>query len=155
MSYVLVPVPDEFVADVEQFLFQLRLREDLAPFDEDAMAEHLLSLDEEPRSIMLTIAEAVVQKRPYSDVELAELLGVSVRELLGLLTDINDVRVRSYAGNLVFTERATDEDDPTRTVRRLQMLLGYALAAVQRGKLLGFTPLRARSSESSDGSLPE
>jgi hypothetical protein len=137
MGYVLVPVPEELVPDVDQLLFQLRFRADAPDFDEAAMGEHILSLDEEPRALLLEVAEAVAEGRPYSDVDLAARLGMTVREMMGLLTEVNDITVRPFSGNLVFTVRAPSDDDTSQSVRRLHMLLLHARTAIEQRKALG------------------
>jgi hypothetical protein len=137
MGYVLVPVPEELVPDVDQLLFQLRFRADVPDFDETAMGEHILSLDEESRALLLEVAEAVAEDRPYVDADLAARLGITVRELMGLLTEVNDVTVRPFSGNLVFTVRVPSDDDPNQSVRRLHMLLLHARTANEQRKALG------------------
>lgn len=133
----MVPIPEELLEQVGELLLKLRLGLDADPFDSTAMGEHLLSLDDAPRGVLLEVAAAVVAGQPLVDTELADALGISVRELFGLLTDVNDIRVRVFTGSLVFVDRHVDPNDPERPVRRLRMLDGYALMVVERRAALG------------------
>ena len=137
MVHVMVPVPEELLEQVDELLLKLRLGLEASPFDSTAMGEYLLSLDEQPRGVLLEVAAAVVAGQPLDDVELADILGITVRELFGLLTDVNDVTVRVFTGSLVTADRRTDPTDPERSLRRLRMLDGYALMVVEQRAVLG------------------
>jgi len=137
MGHVMVPVPEELLEPVGELLLKLRLGLDPQAFDSTAMGEHLLSLDDAPRGVLLEVGAAVVAGEPLVDTELADILGISVRELFGLLTDVNDVRVRVFTGSLVFADRHIDPKETERSVRRLRMLDGYALMVVEQRAALG------------------
>src|SRR5579871_4617390 len=131
MEIVMVPVPTELVADVDALLFRLRFQANAPSFDHEAMGEHLLMLSEEPRAVLLEVAAGVLEGRPRSDTELVAQFGVTLRELFGIVTEINDVTVRPLSSNLVYPLRAQAENDPATAVRQLHMLQGYALMATE------------------------
>jgi hypothetical protein len=137
MSWVNVPVPEELVDDVQALLFQLRFRSDVPRFDHVAMGEHLRSLAPEPLALVCAVAQGVVAGEPVEDVDLAERLGVTVRELYGLVSEANDVTVRPFQGNLVFVIREQVPDDESLSFRRLHMLAGYAQMVVEHMQVLG------------------
>jgi hypothetical protein len=136
MAWVNVPVPEEYVEDVHAYLFQLRFRSDVPEFDSIAMGDHILSLTDEQRAMLFVIAAAVAEGQPPEDTRVAEDLGVSVREVFGLVTEVNDITVRPFTGNLVFSLRQPRADNPGETVRRLHMLLGHAQMVVEQRRVL-------------------
>jgi hypothetical protein len=137
MSWVMVPVPEELVDEVQGLLFALRFRSDIPEFDVGAMGEHLLTLGPEAGHVMATVASAVVDGRGVEPSDLAQELGVSVRELFGLVAEANDVTVRKFGGNIVYVVREKDPDDPDVSVTKLQMTPGYAHMVVEQARVLG------------------
>jgi hypothetical protein len=100
------------------------------------MGDHILSLTDEQRAMLFVIAAAVAEGQPPEDTRVAEDLGVSVREVFGLVTEVNDITVRPFTGNLVFSLRQPRADNPGETVRRLHMLLGHAQMVVEQRRVL-------------------
>jgi hypothetical protein len=139
MDYVMVPVPEELVAQVELFMFQLRGRGKVAQWDDGAMGRHLLALADEPRAVLSAVAAGVVADNPVDSAQLAEEMQVSVRELFGLVMEANDVTVAPYAGALIFARRIQVDDGAggTRGVRALHMLSGQAHAVRAQESILG------------------
>lgn len=145
MTWVMVPVPDELVPQVQALLYQLRYKAQVPQFDEAAMGEHLLSLEDEPRAVLSKVAAGVVAGDPIEDAQLAEQLGVGLRELSGLVMEANDVTVRAFPGSIMFFrgDQVDDGAGATRRRRVLYMLPGFAQAVANQEIALG---LRRRPS---------
>ena len=146
ITWVMVPVPEELTEQVQVLLYQLRYQAAAGPrWDEEAMGEHLLALAEEPRALLCAVAAGVVAGNPIEDAALAERLGVTVREMFGLVMEANDVTVRPFAGNIIFavSDEIDDGKGATRRRRVLHMLPSYAAAALNEEIALG---LRRRTS---------
>ncbi len=141
MDIVMVPVPEHLVGDVDALLFRLRFAADMPDFDPDAMREHMLLLADEPRAVLVAIAAGVVDGHPRTDADLAGEFDISRRELFGIVDEVNDVTVRPFKANLVFSVRKPDENDPSASVRQLHMLFVHAATAVEIGKELGVAPV--------------
>ena len=139
MNWVMVPVPDELVPQIQVLLYQLRYKANVPQWGEDEMGEHLLTLADEPCGVLLAVAAGVVDNDPVEDVVLAEQFGVGIRELFGLVMEANDVTVRPIGGDIIHARRDEVDDGSggTRSRRVLHMLPGYAYAAVNQGKVLG------------------
>jgi len=101
MTWVMVPVPEDLAGDVEMLLFQMKYRNATAPWDADLIAAHMRSLEAEPRALLSAVAAGVLAHEPIEDVELAARLGVTVREVFGVVRDANDVTVASMVGDLI------------------------------------------------------
>jgi hypothetical protein len=141
MAWVEVPVPAEFEQDVKDYLTRLSFQNALVQWDEPLMAEHLLSLEEEPRILLGAVAAGVLKGHLVEDTEMAELLGVNVREVYGVMREANGTE----HGDLIYA-RAEESDDGSggmRTRRVLYMLDGYAHLVRDQEAALGLRRRRA------------
>jgi hypothetical protein len=147
MGWVMVPVPEELRGEVDALLFRLRMLSGAPDIDGLTMHEHLLSLAVEARAVLFEVAAAVAEGQPIEDRRLAEMLGISGPELLGLVSEANEVTVLPFEGKLVFTGREPDAARPGETIRRLQMLEGHAQMVIAEAELLGLERAASPSSE--------
>ncbi len=147
MDVVKVPVPEELVADVNALLVRLRFQGDIPQFDSAGVREHLLALSEDARTLLLEIAAGVLARHPRSEAELATQFGVTSRELFGIVSEINDITVRSFNSNFVYPMRVPNEQDPSTATRQLHMLHGYALMTISEARELGWKPSAAAPQE--------
>lgn len=137
MSWVMVPVPEELRGEVDALLYRLRLRNEAPGLDPATMGEHLLSIADEARAVLLEIAVAVASGQPIEDQRLADMMGISGPELLGLVSEANDVTVVPFKGRLVFIGREPDPARPETTIRRLHMMEGQAQVVIEQAEVLG------------------
>ncbi len=90
MEYVMVPVPEEYVAEVAQYL-QWNTGEvppDL--WELDSVIRFLDGLDEQARTLLLHAAKCADDIVVLPVTEAAKVLGRSERETLGTLIELND-----------------------------------------------------------------
>ena len=114
----MVPVPEDLAPKVKLLLIQLGFRTDAGQWDDDLMERHLRSLNPEARTLLSTVARRVRAGSTIEDVELAELMAVSVREVFGIVREVNAVTVAASPGDLLLlrvedSEDRTDRDDRT------------------------------------------
>jgi hypothetical protein len=91
-GYVLVPVPEELVARVSHEVMRLQwMAQGVAqPWPLDEIVDLLLASDELVTNLVRSVARAEIQQRTLDDVEVAEHLGISTRELAGIIREVND-----------------------------------------------------------------
>jgi hypothetical protein len=89
MTYVMVPVPDDMVAEVRQFLRWGLAGPLLGDLDDDAAARFFASLDDEARRFLLVVADAALDSRVLPVAAAAAATGCSEREALGLMAELN------------------------------------------------------------------
>ena len=91
-GYVLVPVPQELVARVGQEVMRLQWTAQgvARPWPIDDIVELLMSSDELVTILIRSAARAELEHRTLGDVEVAEHLGISTRELAGIIREVND-----------------------------------------------------------------
>ena len=144
MSWVMVPVPEDIAPRVKLLLFQLGHRNDAGQWDDDLMDGHLRSLNPEARRLLSTVARRVRAGSTMEDVELAEQMAVSVREVFGIVREANAVTVAASPGDLLLLRVEDIEDGAdgdTRTV--VYMLEGLADLVCDREAALRPTGSRA------------
>jgi len=89
MTYVMVPVPEELVPEVKQFLRWNVVGPMMGTLDIDGTARFLESLDDEARRFLLVVAEAATDTRVLTVGDAAVETGCSEREALGLMAELN------------------------------------------------------------------
>ena len=125
MTYVMVPVPEELVAEVKQFLRWGLAGPLLGDLDDDGAARFFASLDDEAAKFLLVVADAALESRVLPVAAAAAATGCSEREALGLMAELNTAV--QYFGTLplglVSRERAegsegSEEEPPYRFTMR-------------------------------------
>lgn len=91
-GYVLVPVPEELVERVGTEIMRLEFtsRGVAQPWPVDDIVSLLVGSDDQITGLVRIVARAELDQRLLLDGEVAEHLGVSTRELAGIVHDIND-----------------------------------------------------------------
>lgn len=95
MDYIMVPVPEELVPEVKQFLQWNTVRSTEGTLPEDAAARFVDSLDDVARRFLIVVADAAVEVKVLSASMVAEAVGCSEREVLGLMMTLN-ISVQSF-----------------------------------------------------------
>ena len=91
-GYVLVPVPAEMVGLVGQEVMRLQwMAQGVAqPWTHDDLVDLLAEADELVTTLVRTAARYELDSKVLPDVEVAEHLGISTRELAGIIREVND-----------------------------------------------------------------
>jgi hypothetical protein len=129
-NWVMVPVPAEYELSVlERVLVLGMAARGGVTWSPDLLARHFDALAPEPRALARTIARGVVTNQPIEDAELAARLGMSVREVLGLVQEINDVTIEPFPGAVVSVQREKAEEESAgyRRVLRMNALVAAAI----------------------------
>jgi hypothetical protein len=132
MPYVMVPVPEEHVQDVMQFVLREVARASLEPWDEAAVSTLFHEVDEEGRSLLAYAARAVVSGKELSEADAAALLQLRPREMAGLVRDINERAAQANRPNIVFTRVVSETLPNGRTVDKRVLSMSDELAPLVR-----------------------
>lgn len=89
MGYVMVPVPEQLVPDVERFLRWNTVRVDPGVFDAESAERFLEAIHEPARRLVLVVAEAAVEARLLTTGAAAEAIDTSELEVIGIMTLLN------------------------------------------------------------------
>jgi hypothetical protein len=88
MPYVMVPVPEEHVESVMQFVIRAVARSSLEPWDEPAVTELYHRVDEVSRSLVAFVARAAADGKELDVSEAARQIQMTPREVSGIVNDL-------------------------------------------------------------------
>ena len=89
MEYVMVPVPEDLVSEVEQFMRQAAAEKQTVELDTETAARLMRDCDPRARGVLLAAAAAAVEGNRFTVTEAAAAAGCSEPEVLGLLVILN------------------------------------------------------------------
>ena len=141
MPYVMVPVPEEHVQDVMQFVLREVAKASLEPWDEESVSKLFHEVDEESRSLLAYVARAVTGAKELSEAQAADLLQLRQREVAGLLRDLNERAAQANRPSPVSTRTVTETLPNGRTSERRVLWMSEELAplinSAERAELAG------------------
>jgi hypothetical protein len=126
----MVPVPEELEQRVlERVLVLSMASSGGVTWSPERLGQHLDALEPDARALARAVSARIVAGRSCEDVELAAEFGLSVRELLGLAQEVNDVTIDPFPGVIlsVQCERMGADDRRTRRVLHLNPLVAAAI----------------------------
>jgi hypothetical protein len=118
MEYVMVPVPDEYVVDVMQYVARLVARASVVPWTKAAVGDFFDEIDEAGKSLLAFVARLTLAGKEPAEDDAAEALELSVREIRGIAREINEGAQRGKFEPLLGTRDATVQLRNGRTVQR-------------------------------------
>jgi predicted ATP-dependent protease len=132
MPYVMVPVPEEHVQDVMQFVLREVAKASLEPWDEESVSKLFHEVDEEGRSLLAYAARAVVSGKELSEADAAALLQLRPREMAGLVRDINERAAQAGRPNLVMARVVSETLPNGRSMDKRVLSMSDDLAPLVR-----------------------
>jgi hypothetical protein len=127
-NWVMVPVPVEYELSVlERILVLGMAASGGVVWSPELLARHLEALTPEARTLALVVARGVVGNQPLVDTELAERLGMSPREVLGLAQEVNDVTLDPFPGTILSVSSEPGEATSRRRLLKMSPLVATAI----------------------------
>jgi hypothetical protein len=108
MPYVMVPVPEEHVEDVMQFILRAIARASIKPWDPDSVSRVFFEVDEAARSLLAFVARAAADGSDLDAAEAARKIQLTVRESLGIMNELNVISRDENRPNLITARMVTD-----------------------------------------------
>lgn len=143
MPYVMVPVPEEHVEDVMQFVLRAMARASIEPWDAESMKEFFLEIDEPSRTLLSVLARAAVTGKELTERDVGDLIELNTREVVGMVRQLNDMAQEASHPTLVVNRRVPELLPNGRTrEKRIMAVLDEVVAFVQeaeRAELLADT----------------
>jgi hypothetical protein len=128
MQYVMVPVPEEHVQDVMQFILREVARASLEPWNDEAISKLFHEVDEESRSLLAYVARAATSGKVISEADAADLMQLRVREMAGVVRDLNERASKGNRPNLVSIRNISETLPNGRTVDKRVLTMSDELA---------------------------
>ena len=105
MPYVMVPVPEEHVVDVMQYVTRLAVRASRQDWDSESVEEMFLEADEPVRSLLSVVARAVVAEKEVTSAEAMRALELKRRDLSTILGPLGEIAKGANRHPLVEMQR--------------------------------------------------
>jgi hypothetical protein len=132
MPYVMVPVPEEHVQDVMQFVLREIARASLVPWDENSVSALFREVDEASRSLLAYAARATVGGADLSEVEAADRMQLRPREVAGIIRDLSDRAAKANHPSLLGARTVTETLPNGRTTEKRVLWIAEELAPLVR-----------------------
>jgi hypothetical protein len=153
MPYVMVPVPEEHVEDVMQFILRAIARASILPWDEDSVTATYDEVDETTRSLLAFVARAEAEGKELDTQAAARQIQMTHREVNGILNELQTL-VRDANRPPLIATRVASERLPNGRVTEKRVLtmepdVADLIRVVERAELAhareSLDPLRERS----------
>lgn len=108
MPYVMVPVPEELVEDVMQFILRAIARASIEPWDAESISRVFLDVDEGARSLLAFVARAAADGSDLDAAEAARKIQLTVREAMGIMNELNTISRDENRSTLITARTVTD-----------------------------------------------
>jgi hypothetical protein len=90
MPYVMVPVPEEHVVEVMQYVTKLIAKSSLEPWDQVSVEQLFLEANEGVRSLLSVVASAALAENDITASEAARALELKLRDLGDIMAPIDE-----------------------------------------------------------------
>jgi len=157
MEYVMVPVPDEFVVDVMQYVARLVARASVVPWNKEAVEDFFEGVEETNKALLSLIARYTVADKPVGYDEATEALELSEREVREIAREINTVAQQRGFEPLFATQEASVLLRSGRTAKRFLFVMTEPVARMIRAHeraSLGGVEQPADASEAESSMMP-
>jgi hypothetical protein len=128
MPYVMVPVPEEHVQDVMQFVLREMAKASLVPWDDESVSALFREVDEASRSLLAYVARASVRGTDLSETEAADMMQLRPREVAGIIRDLNDRAAKTNRPPLLGARTVSETLPNGRAVEKRVLWIGDDLA---------------------------
>jgi hypothetical protein len=118
MPYVMVPVPEEHVQDVMQFILREVAKASLEPWDEASVSQLFHEVDEASRSLLAYTARASLGGKDITEAQAADRMQLRQREVAGIVRELNERAGKADRPALLVTRTVTETLPNGRTTEK-------------------------------------
>jgi len=132
MPYVMVPVPEEHVQDVMQFILREVARASVEPWDQDSISDLFHQVDEASRSLLAYTARAVMGGTDLTESKAADVMQLRAREVAGIVRELNERAATANRPVLIVTRTVTQALPNGRTSEKRVLAMSDEVAPFVR-----------------------
>jgi hypothetical protein len=132
MPYVMVPVPEQHVAEVMEFILRSLERASIRPWDAESINQMFGDVDEASRSLLAFVARSVADDGELDASDAARRIQLTARDLTGIMSEVN-ARARDADRPPLMSARNVSERLPNgRQVDKLMLRMDAEVAELVR-----------------------
>jgi hypothetical protein len=132
MPYVMVPVPEEHVQDVMQFILREVAKAAQEPWDDESISELFHEVDEASRSLLAYTARASIGGADITEAQAADMMQLRPREVMGIVRELNELAAKAKRPVLVVTRTVTETLPNGRTTEKRVLWVNEEVAPLVR-----------------------
>jgi hypothetical protein len=132
MPYVMVPVPEEHVQDVMQFILREVAKAAQGPWDDESISELFHEVDEASRSLLAYTARASIGGTDITEAQAADMMQLRPREVMGIVRELNELAAKANRPALVVTRTVTETLPNGRTAEKRVLWMSEEVAPLVR-----------------------
>jgi hypothetical protein len=132
MPYVMVPVPEEHVQDVMQFILREVAKASLEPWDDASIWELFNQVDEASRSLLAYTARSTMGGTDLTELQAADMMQLRTREVAGIVRELNEQASKVNRPALVVTRTVTEVLPNGRTTEKRVLTMSDEVAPLVR-----------------------
>ena len=121
MPYVMIPVPEEHVEDVMQYVLRAVARAAIQPWDTESIEAIFSAVDEATRSLLAFVARASAEGGELESADCARKLQMTVRETAGIMNELA-LMIRDSNRSPLIGARIVSERLPNGRTKEKRML---------------------------------
>lgn len=91
MPYVMVPVPEEHVEDVMNYMLKALARANQEQWDQESVTELFSQVDELSKALLAHVARAITEEREVYETDAAKTVQLSLRETAAIVRELNEL----------------------------------------------------------------
>jgi predicted ATP-dependent protease len=132
MPYVMVPVPEEHVQDVMQFVLREMAKASVEPWDDEAISELFHEVDEASRSLLAYTARASMGGTDITEAQAADMMQLRPREVVGIVRELGELATKANRPSLMATRTMIETLPNGRTTEKRVLSMSDEVAALVR-----------------------
>jgi hypothetical protein len=141
MEYVMVPVPEDHVVDVMQYIARLVTRAAVVPWNKESVSDHFDEIEEVGRALLSFVARSTVAGKDVTEEDAASELEMSTREIREIAREINVGAQRKGFEPMFALREASIVLPNKRTVQRQVFSMADAVARMIRAHERATSPV--------------
>jgi hypothetical protein len=132
MPYVMMPVPEEHVEEVMQFVLRAVERAKLTPWDEESLNKVYGDVDEASRSLLAFVAREAATGSELDATDATHKMQLTAREVIGIMNELITLSRTQNRPNLLNSRIITERLPNGRTHDRRTFLMEPEIADLVR-----------------------
>lgn len=132
MPYVMIPVPEEHVEEVMQFILRAIALATIEPWEPESINALYAEVDEATRSLLAFVARAAAEEGELSDADAAQRIQMTVRETAGIMTELNAMTRETNRPQLISVRAVSERQANGRMTDRRVLQIDPEVAALIR-----------------------
>ncbi len=132
MPYVMVPVPEEHVQDVMQFILREVAKASLEPWDDGSISDLFHEVDEVSRSLLAYTARASLAGKDVTEGQVADMMQLRQREVAGIVRELNERAGKANRPGLLVARTVTETLPNGRTTEKRILAIAEDVAPLVR-----------------------